>query len=159
MRMFFNTILILLLMISSSSFAQKGGWKDMTLLDGREMYIDTTSIVRDGAEVTVWVKEVFTGVQARDAHLAKVEKAMRLNPSDSKSWDKKWSKKYADFYYLISKWSYDCVGSQYQVLEVIAYDSHDKKIARIKTKKEKAKWMTIDSKTIGDIFMFEVCDN
>lgn len=161
MKTFLTTILFLLLMVSSSAFAQKGewGWKDMTILDGREMYIDTISIVRDGTEVTVWVKEVFTGQPAKDAQVAKVEKAMRETPSKSKSWDKKWSKKYSEFYYTISKRVYDCVNSRYQMLEATDYDSRDKKIAKTVTGKEKLKWMSIDRTTIGDIFMFEVCDN
>ena len=132
----------------------------MTLLDGREMYIDTTSIVRNGSEVTVWVKEVFTGTLAREAHVAKVEEAVKqLTPGKTKNWDKKWAKKYADFYYTISKRVYDCVNSRSRTLEATDYNSKEKKIAKTMTVKDKKEWWLIDNSTIGDVIMFEVCDN
>lgn len=159
-NVFFMVVALTITCISSSVFAQDGqGWKEMAVFEGREVYVDTVSIERDGTEVVVWVKENYSKEAQRDEYVSKIEKAMSSTPSGKKSWDKKWSKKYANLGYTLSKRIYNCVDSKYMVLEIGEYTKGGKKILQNKVKRKNTSWKSVDFDTIGDILMFEVCDN
>lgn len=143
----------------TSILAQKGEWLEMVALGGQEIYIDTASVERNGVEVAVWVKEVYTKEVPKQYYISRIAKAMSETESGRKSWEKKWAKKFEDLSYTISKRVYNCVDSEFQVLEVSEYDSNGKRIVKTTTKKNKAPWKPIEYDTIGDILMFEVCDN
>lgn len=139
--------------------AQDSKWKEMAIFEGKEIYIDTTSIERNETHVSVWVKELYTKDFEKEAYTARIKEAMAKIKSGEKIWKKKWSKKFTNLSYTLSKRVYNCVESTYQVLEVIEYDIDNKKIVKKSWKRKDAPWRPIEYDTIGDIIMFEVCDN
>lgn len=142
---------ILLLVIFSVDSHAQNSWKDLAVTENTEVYIDTSSVISQNGFVYARTKTIYTTNDARQAYIDKIKKVFKKNA------DKKISK-WQDFNYNLTYGIYDCTSKRFKILEVEDYTSNHKTIIKTKTKEAKAKWLFVDTDTVGDYILFYICD-
>lgn len=127
-------------------------WVKLSKANDVEIYVDTTSIRREGAIVFAIEKRVFLTDASKTEYtnLIKREYEKMGNPEKANKWN--------DFSYSLSYNEYECTNSRFRVLWVEDYDSAGKRIVRTRPAKDKIKWINVADETVGDYNFFYICD-
>lgn len=124
-------------------------WFNMAVAEDVEIYVDTTSIQREGGRVFACEKRIYTTAESRAKYIDNVKK-LNLKYHDIKKWN--------DFSYCIYSCEYECANKRYRILAVEDYDSTGKHIARTTPNKNNIEWMNVETETVGDYTFFFICD-
>lgn len=127
-------------------------WQNIATLENAEIFVDTTSIKREGNLLVAKEKKVFTTQESKDEYLAKIKSRYEKlgNPDKIEKW--------ADYSYTTYSSEYDCVNSRFRVLFVEDFDSKGVRIVKSLPSKTEERWRNVDPETVADYTFFYVCD-
>ncbi len=159
-RKFLIVILILVSIFTVSCQTSKQthlysneNWFNMAVAEDFEIYVDTTSIRRDGSKVYACEKRIFLTPDSKANYTDKIKKVYEKMGKIEKA------DKWKDFSYCIYYCQYDCPNKRFRTIWVEDYDSTGKRIVKTTTPKRKAdEWMNVDTETVGDYTFFYICD-
>lgn len=151
------TILLFLLASckTSSQYQTKNnteGWFNIAVAEDVEIYTDTISIRHEGAIAYAREKRVYVTNESRKLYVDKIRNEYRKMGKPEKA--DKWN----DFSYCIYSCLYECTNKRFKILSVEDFDTAGKRIAKTTPPKDKERWLSIDSETVGDYTFFFVCD-
>ncbi|MDR1882920.1 MAG: hypothetical protein LBR26_09110 [Prevotella sp.] len=138
---------------TSGSIQNKpGGWFNIAVAEGVEIYTDTANIKREGAVAYAREKRVYMTPESKKPYVDKIrrEYAIMGKPEKAGKWN--------DFSYCIYNCLYECTNKRFRILSVEDYDSAGKRIAKTTTAKNNIRWLNVGSETVGDYVFFFVCD-
>lgn len=127
-------------------------WVIMATADEVDIFVDTTSIKRNGATIYAVEKRVFLTPESRSLYVEKIKREYTKLGKPEKA--EKWN----DFSYCLYFSEYECVNNRFRVLWVEDYDSTGKRIVRTSPSKDKINWIDIEEDTVGDYTFFYICD-
>jgi hypothetical protein len=146
-----NYLFLFILLLFSLCLSAQDNWDNIVVTENTEIFIDSTNIKMENGKTYAYIKTVYTTEDSRQTYINKIKRVFPKNA------DKK-IKKWEDFKYTITYGIYDCGNNRFKILEVEDFDSTGKKIIKTKMKEEKARWLNVDTDTVGDYTLFYICD-
>jgi len=153
------SILVIVILIASCQTSKQtytysnDNWFNMAIAEDVEIYVDTTSIRRDGSVVYACEKRIFLTPESKATYTDKIKKVYEKMGKVEKA--DKWN----DFSYCIYYSLYDCTNKRFRTIWIEDYDSTGKRIVKTVTPKSKIdEWMNVNTETVGDYTFFYICD-
>ena len=146
-----NILLVAFLILPLLADAQDNKWDNIVVTENTEVFIDSTNIKMIDNQVFATIKTIYTTVESRQAYTDKIKSVFK------KDADKK-IKKWENFSYNITYGIYDCSNNRFKILKVEDFDNKDKRIVKTEVKENKARWLNVDTNTVGDYTLFYICD-
>jgi len=157
MKKLFFAVLLTFILVScktTQQYAPNYQWRDVAVLEDSEIFVDPQSITSNGSGYYARVKTVYSSVNSRQDYLKNIQSAYEKSGGNIDKKMDKWS----DFKYSITYGFYDCMNKRFKILEVADYTSAGLQIVKTKTKEPEARWLNVDTNTVGDHILFFVCD-
>jgi hypothetical protein len=139
--------------VFSITVFSQNGWRDIAVIDGLEVYVDTLSIERKGNVLYAQIKTVYTSDSTKNTYVDKIRHAYGSDKKVEKKLEK-----WADFNYNISIRVFDCSNKRYKIIEIVDYTSTGKKIVKTKTPEKNRRWLPVGIDTMGDYTLYYICD-
>lgn len=124
-------------------------WVNIAAADDFEVYIDTTSMKREGSILSVREKRIYTTPESRAKYVEKI-KSKNLKMYKIERWN--------DFSYCIYEYECDCANKRSRIIAVEDYDSTGKRILRTTPNKKNLKWKDVITDSVEDYTFFFICD-
>lgn len=131
---------------------QQDQWYNIAVVDGVEIFIDSTSIKHDGSTAYAREMRVYTNPESKNKYIDKIREAYR------KLGKEKEADKWSDFNFCVYNCIYECINKRFRIISIEDYDSTGKRIAKTNPSKNKITWLNIEPETVGDYTFFYVCD-
>lgn len=154
----YNTIILLsiltILSFDSCNSSKKvqntvENWANTAASADFEIYVDLSSIKREGSIVYAREKRIYTSPEDRAKYVENIaSKGLKMYKIE------KWN----DFSYCIYEYECDCANKKSRVIAVEDYDSTGKLILRSTIDKKKRAWKDVEPDTVEDYTFFLICD-
>lgn len=127
-------------------------WANTAASEDFEIYVDLSSIKREGSIVYAREKRIYTSPEDRAKYVENIaSKGLKMYKIE------RWN----DFSYCIYEYECDCANKKSRIVAVEDYDSTGKLILRTAVDPKKRKtlaWKDVEPDTVEDYTFFLVCD-